>query len=262
MSDFKFGICIKFRDYEKLRIAKQAGADYYELGFGDLYTGTESEIREFSDFIKTEGLPCYTANGMFPGDMKVVGPEVDYSRIDEYLDSNCERFSSLGGETIVFGSGVARRCPDDWSYDKATEQLVELCSEHISPYMKKHSLVCAIEPLRSCECNVITTAKRGFEICKLANVPEVRLLIDLFHFDTEKEDRESILDYKGYIQHIHIASATNDRHYPLSDDGTDYQQFLDLLRKAEYSEKRISLEGGWDDFSQDTYAAFELLKKL
>lgn len=262
MTDFKFGICLKFRDYDKLKIAKQSGADYYELGFCDLATGSEEEIKEFVDFNKSEGLPCYAANGMFPGDMKVVGPDVDYARIDEYLDSTGARFASLGGETVVFGSGNARRCPDGWSYEKATEQLVKLCADHIAPYMKKHSLVCAIEPLRSSECNVITTAKRGFEICTLADVPEVRLLIDLFHFDAENEERESILNYKGYLQHMHIASATNNRHYPLPDDGTNYKQFIDLLRKADYSVKRVSLEGGYDDFAADTKAAFELLKIL
>ncbi len=262
MSDYKFGICVKFRDYDKLRTAKASGADYYELGFYDLYTGTESEIKEFADFNKSEGLPCYAANGMFPGDMKVVGPDVDYVKIDEYLDCNGERFALLGGDTVVFGSGAARRCPDEWSYEKATEQLVELCVDHISPYMKKHSLVCAIEPLRSAECNVISTAKRGFEICALANVPEVKLLIDLFHFDTENEDRESILNYKSYLHHTHIASATNNRHYPLPNDGTNYKQFIDLLRQAEYKTRRISLEGGWDDFAADTKSAFEMLKKL
>jgi len=262
MTDFKFGVCVKFRDREKLLSAKESGADYYELGFCDLASGSDDEVKEFIDFNKSYGLPCPAANSMFPGELKLVGPDVDYVKIDEYLDFASERFASVGGETVVFGSGPARRCPDDWSYDKATEQLVRVCAEHIAPYMRKNSLTCAIEPLRSCECNVITTAKRGFEICKLANVPEVKLLIDLFHFDTEKEDRESILDYKGYLQHIHIASATNDRKYPKPDDGTDYQQFFDMLRKVDYSVGRISLEGGWDNFPVDTKVAFDLLRKF
>ncbi len=262
MSDFKFGVCLKFRDREKLIIAKESGADYYELGFCDLAKGTEDEVKSFIDFNKSCGLPCPVANGMFPGEIKLVGPDVDYMKIDEYLDFASERFKSIGGQTVVFGSGPARRCPDGWSYDKATDQLVTLCAEHIAPYMRKHSLVCAIEPLRSSECNVITTAKRGFEICCLANVPEVKLLIDLFHFDTENEDRDSIVNYKGCLQHIHIASATNNRYYPKPDDGTDYKQFFDILRTADYSVGRISLEGACDDFSADSKTAFEMLKNI
>lgn len=262
MSNFKFGVCLKFKDREKLIAAKEAGVDYYELGFGDLANGTDDEVKSFIDFNKTYGLPCPTANCMFPGDLKLVGPDVDYVKIDEFLDFASERFSSVGGETVVFGSGAARRCPDGWDYDKATEQLVKVCADHIAPYMRKYSLTCAIEPLRSVECNVIPTAKRGFEICKLANVPEVKLLIDLFHFDTEKEDRESIFDYKDCLHHIHIASATNNRKYPKPDDGTDYQSFFDILRKAEYKTGRISLEGSYDDFSVDLKTALDLLRKF
>ena len=262
MSDFKFGVCVKFRDRDRLLKAKSSGAEFYELGFSDLSTGTTDEVKDFIDFNKEFGLPCYVANGMFPGEIKLVGPDVDYVRIDEYLDFTSERFAALGGDTVVFGSGAARHCPDDWSYDKATEQLVEACADHIAPYMKKHGLTCAIEPLRSGECNVITTAKRGYEICKLSNTPEIKLLIDLFHFDIEKEERNTILDYSGYLQHIHVASATNNRYYPKANDGTDYRQFLDLLRKAEYSIKRISLEGRCDDFESEAKVAFDLLKNL
>ena len=262
MSDFKLGVCVKFRDREKIVQAKESGADYFELGFSDLSNGTDEQVKEFIDFNKEFGIPCPVANGMFPSELKLVGPDVDYVKIDEYLDFTSERFASVGGDTVVFGSGGARRCPDDWSYDLATEQLVEVCVDHITPYMKKYGLTCAIEPLNSRECNVITTAKRGFEICKLANTPQIKLLIDLYHFDAENEDRNSILDYKGYLQHIHIASATNDRYYPAPDDGTDYRQFLDILRKADYSIKRISLEGRFDDFGSDTKVSFDMLKKL
>ena len=90
----------------------------------------------------------------------------------------------------------------------------------------------------------------------------LKLLVDLYHFDCEKEDRQSILDYKKCLQHIHIASATNDRKYPKTDDGTDYKQFIDLLRQIDYKTKLISLEGRWDDFSQDAKNAFDLLKSM
>lgn len=262
MSEFIFGVCTSFTDKERLLKAKAAGAQYYEVGFGGLSKGTEEEIEEFRQFIKDEGIPCLAANGMFPAEIKLVGPEVDYVEIDEYLDRTADIFSGLGGKTVVLGSGRARRCPDDFSYDKATEQFVRLCADHVAPYMRKYGLTCAIEPLRSSECNMVTTAKRGFELCKAANVPEVKLLIDLFHFDTEKEDRESILNYKGCLQHIHVASATNDRKYPSPNDGTDYKQFIELLRKAEYSPKRISLEGRSDDFYEEAKVAFDLLKSL
>ena len=128
--------------------------------------------------------------------------------------------------------------------------------------MRKYNLTCAIEPLRSSECNVITTAARGFEICQLADVPEVKLLIDLYHFDSENEERQSILNYSGHIQHIHIASAKNNRYYPTATDGVDYKEFFDLLRQSDYKSMRVSLEGRYDDFASEIKPAVDLLKTL
>lgn len=262
MSEFLFGVCISFKDRTRLLEAKAAGAQYYEINFTGLSEATDSEVDEFQSFTKSVGIPCLAANGMFPGEMSLVGENADYARIDEYLDKTSGRFAKLGGRTVVLGSGKARRVPDGFGYEKATEQFAALCAEHIAPYMKKHGITCAIEPLRSEECNLITTAARGYEICKLANVDEVKLLVDLYHFDCEKEDRQTILNYKNCLQHVHIASATNDRKYPKANDGTDYKQFIDLLRQIDYKSKLISLEGRWDDFSSEAKEAFDLLKSL
>ena len=260
MSDFKFGVCLGHNEREKMLQAKEAGVDYFEFNFSAVYKAEKSELSEAKSFLKEIGIPCCSANCMIPGEIKVVGPEVDYSKIDEYLDKASEKLSFLGADTVVFGSGAARRCPDDWSYETATEQLVKLCREHIAPYMRKYNLTCAIEPLRSGECNIITTAARGFEICQLADAPEVKLLIDLYHFDSENEERKSILNYSGYIQHIHIASAKNNRYYPTATDGVDYKEFFDLLRQSDYKSMRVSLEGRYDDFASEIKPAVDLLK--
>ena len=262
MSGFRFGMCTSFRDKEKMLLAKKAGAEYIEINFCDLSKTDDLEISDFVAFSKEENLPCFTSNCMFPGEMKLVGPDVDYIAIDEYLDLAAEKFSSVGGKTVVFGSSRSRRRPDDWTDEAAFEQLVKVCADHIAPYMRKHGITCAIEPLCSKECNVITTAKRGFEICRAANVPEVKLLIDMYHFDTENEPLESILDYKGYIQHIHIANAANERKLPKFSDTTDYKAFLDILCKAEYATGLISLEGRCDSFYEEAREAFAVLRQF
>ncbi len=262
MTDFNFGVCLGFRDRTKMLQAKKAGIDYFEFGFSSLSTAEDSELNELKSFLIDENMICPTSNGMFPGEMSLIGNKADFSLIDEYLDKTSERFSALGGDTVVFGSGKARRCPDNYSYDKATEDLIRLCTEHIAPYMKKYSLTCVIEPLRNTECNMINTAKRGYEICKTVNKPEVKLLIDLYHFDAEKELRSTIHDYSDLLAHIHIASATNNRFYPTADDGTDYKEFFDILRKAGYKEKRISLEGACNDFEKEINTSLNFLKTL
>lgn len=261
MSEFKFGVCTSYKDQNRIMQAKTAGADYIEIGFCDFSNGSEEQTGSFIDFMKSEKLSSPVSNGMFPGELRLVGPDVDYIKIDEFLDKAGMMFSKVGGSTVVFGSSGARRCPEGWKEERAIEQLVELCANHISPYFKKHGLICAIEPLCKKECNIITTAKRGFEICKLADKEEIRLLIDMYHFDTEKEPLESILNYRGYLRHIHIANAQNERKYPKFNDNTDYKAFLNMLREINY-EGLISLEGRCDDFVTEVKEGFDVLKNI
>lgn len=261
MSDFKFGVCTSFKNHDRLLQAKLAGADYIEAGFADLASASESEIDEFVDFLKSENLICLAANSMFPSSLRLTGPTIDFVLIDEYLDKASRTFNKIGGKIVVFGSGGARRFTEDWSHEKATEDLVKVCADHISPYFRKHGLTCVIEPLCKNECNIINTASEGFELCKTVNKDEIRLLIDLYHFDVENEPLESILNYKEYLKHIHVANADNDRKYPKLSDTKDYKQFFDMLRRIDY-DGFISLEGRCDDFAVDVKEAFDVLRNL
>ncbi len=128
--------------------------------------------------------------------------------------------------------------------------------------MKKHGLICVIEPLRTQECNMVYNSKIAFEICKAVNKSEIQLLIDLYHFRCEKEPLERLKEYGRFIKHVHIASSMNDRYVPQADDGEDYSGFLAMLRAIGYEEKRISLEGRYHDFAPEAKSSLSYLKTL
>jgi len=253
---------MSYQDEQRQIEGKQAGADYCEASFRVLAVDDRENLKKYMELIQKIELPCEVSNGMFPSELPLVGLNVDYGRIDEFVDRGAENFAMLGGKVIVFGSGGARRCPDDFPKEKAYEQLNFVCSEHIAPWMKKHGLICAIEPLRSEECNMVYSSKIGFEICKAVNKPEIQLLIDLFHFRRENEPLERLLEYKGWVKHIHIASAMNDRHVPMPNDGENYTDFFEMLRTIGYEEKRISLEGRYNNFVPDAEISLNYLKTL
>ena len=262
MSDMRFGICMSYRDRQRQLEGKQAGADYCEPSFRELAVDNNDSINQYKELIQEIDLPCEAANGMFPGEIHLVGPDVDYGRIDEFVDRGAENFASLGGKVVVFGSGGARRCPDGFDKAKAYEQLNFVCSEHIAPWMKKHGLVCVIEPLRTQECNMVYNSKIAFDICRAVNKPEIQLLIDLFHFRSEKEPLERLREYQGWVRHVHIASVMNDRLVPQADDGEYYADFFAMLREIGYAEKRISLEGRYKDFNADAKSSLAYLRTL
>ena len=70
----------------------------------------------------------------------------------------------------------------------------------------------------------------------------IRLLVDLYHFDLEREPRASLAGYRGLLAHAHIASAKNGRLFPQPGDGEDYASFFRALQEAGY-EGSLSLEG-------------------
>ena len=262
MSDMRFGICMSYQDRQRQLEGKQAGADYCEPTFRTLAADSKENIQQYLELIREIDMPCETANGMFPNEIPLVGPNVDYGRIDEFVDRGGEYFASLGGKIVVFGSGGARRCPDGFPKEKAYEQLNFACAEHIAPWMKKHGLICVIEPLRTQECNMVYNSKIAFEICKAVNKPEIQLLIDLFHFRSENEPLELLKEYGSFVKHVHIASVKNDRLVPQADDGEDYSDFFAMLRAIGYAEKRISLEGRYKDFAADAKSSLAYLKTL
>ena len=48
-------------------------------------------------------------NVFLPGDLKVVGPDVDEARQQHYLQAAFARVAALGGQIVVFGSGSPGR---------------------------------------------------------------------------------------------------------------------------------------------------------
>lgn len=259
----KIGCCIGWKNADAIRNAKELGYDYMECGVNSFVGATPEQVAEFAAATREIGLPCPAANCLFPGGYTLTGPDADFAKARDYLEQTFELIDPLHLERVVFGSGGARRVPEGWSHEKATEQLVAFCSDHIVPVMKKHNVVCVLEELNKKECNIVNSAKEAMDIVRAVESPWLRLLIDLYHTDMEQEPVESFADYAGYIAHCHIASAKNARAFPCEGDGENYKLFFDTLRKANYQEERISIEGNaGGDFDGNSRKALALLKTL
>lgn len=251
----------------KISIAKEIGYDFIESGLFHYYDKFEqTEINEFAAFLKEINMPCISTNGMFPGDIKLIGKEADKVKISEYLHTVFEKTACLGANVCVLGSGNARRIPEDSSLDACYDEFSELCSEVIAPILEKYGKVLAIEPLNYSECNIVNTVADSMRVVKAVNKPSVMTLIDLYHVRYNGEDINTFADYKGYIKHVHVASYPNKRRFPRPYDGENYKAFFDVLRRAEYAEKNISIEGdagiGEISFKNAAMSSYSLLKQL
>lgn len=219
-----------------------AGADYAEVSFSSLGEKSLAQVKERAQQLKSAGVAVESMNILFPGELRLTGPEADFSTVDRYLGENLPKAAALGVKVVVFGSGGSRRVPDGFSREQAFFQLTELCKEHIAPAMAAHGITCCVEPLNSKECNILNTSSECFQLVQAVNHSHFQLLVDLYHFDMEGESLSAISHYAGHLCHTHIASAKNNRCIPQPGDGEEYGAFFQALKDIGYS-GRMSLEG-------------------
>ena len=242
---WNIGICTVFNDFKRLAALKEAGADFFEFGFSSIGTADESLVNESVAFVKELGLPVVSMNGLLIGDFRMTGENTNHDYIAEFVDKTLERATKFGTKNYVIGSGKARSVPEGFSEAKAREQLESLFVDKLLPIFKKHDCYLSIEELRKEECNIFVTCREAMETIRKIDHPNLTLLVDYYHAMLGGDTYEEIASYKGKITHVHIASPKHERHVPMPNDGEDYQGFFDALRKAEYKQMNISLEGGY-----------------
>jgi len=262
----KIGCCFGHTALESMRLGRKAGFEFAEVSLFPMDKASDAEIKELADCSREIGLPITSSNCFFPSSLCVVGENVDCGEIDDYICRIFEKTAPLNMSHVVFGSGKSRNVPEGYSRDKAFEQLVTLCRDHIAPVMEKHGMICGVEELFRPASNIINSCAEAMELVRAVNSPRIKLLVDLFHIGKENEPIESLTDYAGFISHVHISSPKSDGEFPRDGDGEEYKLFFDTLRKAGYPEDgMVSIEGHpnkEDGFFVSAERSVKLLKSL
>jgi len=251
----KIGICTSI---DKLEEAKSIGFDYAELNLSALAGLADDAFADSCKSIQAAGLPVEAMNILFPGTIKLVGPEADLAVTRTYLDKAFARAKAVGACVIVFGSGRARMIPEGHDRKAAMAQLAA-ATACIGEAAAAHGLTVVVEPLNTGETNVINSVAEGDALRKQAAMPSISLLADYYHMAVEKEPLDNIIS-AGSLAHAHIARGIG-RTYPLSREEDDYNGFFRALAKINYI-GRMSIEGGTNDFAQDAPAALAFLRML
>ena len=251
----RFGCCAGI---EQIRTVAEAGYDYIELPVGTVKAESpDSEFDTVREQVSAGGMVPEAWNCLLPGDLKVVGPEVDNYRAERYLRTAFERIGELGGEVVVFGSGGARRIPDGFSADEAQSQVdgfVALAGQIAGA----HGITLALEPLNTKETNVVNSVREGLEYVQRADHPFVKLLADLYHIDEENEPLQNVVDAGNELVHTHTADTG--RYYPGS-GSYPHREFFEALRSIGYND-RMSVECRWNDFDSECIKALDFLRGL
>jgi sugar phosphate isomerase/epimerase len=166
-----------------------------------------------------------------------------------------ERIEEVGGTTVVFGSGGARRVPDDYPEDEARTQLVYF-GNMLADYAG--DLTIAVEPLEPAGCNILNTIAETAQYVREVGRPGVRLLADSYHMDAQQDPWESIAESGDILAHVHCCDR---KRLPPGQGEADLPGFFEALCKGGY-EGRISVECNLPDFESDARKALETIKDL
>jgi sugar phosphate isomerase/epimerase len=241
----------------------QWGFDYCEPTVVKVMSLSEADFAATRAKVDATPVHVESMNVLLPGDMKVVGPTVDRSTIDPYIQKAFSRAQALGAKVVVFGSGGARRVPDGFSRDRAWSQLqdfLRMMGDEID--RQNCGFVIGIEALRKQECNIVNTTAEAYQLSVDTNHPKIKIICDFYHLASEHEDPKVLLKVKDRLVHLHFANPCNNRAFPLDPaECPEYAPFFANLRAINY-QGRLSLEANTHDFNTDAPAGLATLRKL
>lgn len=192
---------------------------------------SEEKFKQNLKLIENAKSRLYMCNVMFPGQMKIAGPDVQEQAVLNYTDRLFSRAQQAKVKVIVLGSGAARRLPDGYDVNKATADFI-LLGKKIAAIAKKYNIKIALENLQSKETNFLNSVRSAANVVRRINHPNFRLNADIFHMRREGELPQSIIDAKNLLIHCEIAED-KERTLP-GIMGDDFRPYLKALRTAKY----------------------------
>ncbi len=234
----KFGIC---GGVDKAAAIKAAGWEYLEGSVQGLFQGVNDDTAwDGQAKVESTGMSVPAANMLVPGDLKVVGPTVDFEKLTTYMTRVLHRAAKCGTKTLVFGSGVARNVPDGFSRDEARKQILAFI-RMFAPIAQQAGVVVVAEPLNKGECNILNSVEEAMTYVKEVNHPGFQCLVDSYHFWLEREPLKNLEVAMPWIKHVHVADEQG-RVAPGKSGNSDYRPFFRVLKAGNYA-GLISVEG-------------------
>ncbi|HHZ12482.1 MAG: sugar phosphate isomerase/epimerase family protein [Caldicoprobacterales bacterium] len=253
----RIGLCGPISQIDE--IAK-IGFDYIEPTVVSVVQMDSTEYKEALKKAKEAGIGCEVFNVLFPGDIRLIGPETDLYKVEEYLKGALDRIAGLGAQVVVFGSGGARKIPADLTLGDGWNELVEV-ARLMGKLARQYDIVVAVEPLNKRETNIITSLAQGIKFVDDVGHPNIKLLADFYHMRMEGEPMEAIRQTTADILvHGHIANGQG-RTIPLDKYEDVYRDFFLSLNSIGYR-GRVSIEASTKDIKKEGPIALDLLRTL
>lgn len=220
---------------------------------------TEEEFR--ANLRKISALRCrlFMCNVLFPATLKIAGPEVEESKVLNYLSAVLKRAKKAGLKQLILGSGGARKLPDGYNKEKAVSDF-SLLAKKMATLSKQHGVTIILENLNSTETNFLNKLSEAADVVRRVDHPNFRLNADIYHMMKEGESPEEIRKAGDVIVYSEIAEKEQ-RSLP-GVAGDDFTPYLKALKDTKF-DGPIVIEGSSKNLPEDVPKAYAyLLRQL
>ncbi len=252
----RFGICT---DSRNAAIAARLGYDFVEIGSADLCPEEPDELwAPARDRILESGLRAEALGRVFPGSIKLVGPERDLHRVEGFVEVAFARLAEAGGKVVAWGSPEARRAPEGYSRERVLAELTEVVAI-MGRAAAACGLIVAVEPLASSRTNTIWTIRDGLDMVQRVGHPSVHTMADIYHMRLNGEPLQEMAAAGPLLAHVHVSDP--DRLPPGNPAHLDfYREAFAVLDEMGY-DGRVCIEAKVIDFVPQAGRALAFLRE-
>lgn len=252
----KIGVCSPI---DRLDLLENLGYDQLELNIGAISEMDEAALAALKQSLEGRKIRAVSGNCMFHGSLPRLYEDVGLVKAREYLAMVMPKLKCLGITTAVFGSGGHRRMPEEVPAEKRHEIIRDVLVI-MAEEARKNGITVVIEPLNKKETNMLLTTQEAMDYIRELELPNLKLLVDLYHFTCEGEPLERIYEYGPYIKHIHIVEPSR-RTFMRPGDAYDYKAFVKALKDVGY-DGALMFEGGGEDYDTGIAETYPVLRAL
>lgn len=240
---------------ENAAAAAKMGYDYLEVNASALALLSEEAFEKELAYIQDSGLPAECANVLFQGIPLLT--EEGGKQVEPYLRGAFERLRRVGVQTVVFGSGGARRKPEGMDFAEGWRRLRDV-TRTIGSVAGEYGIQIAIEPLCREESNMINTVIEGAALASAVDLPNVWVLADSYHMFKDGEPLENLRTV-GRLCHVHLA-LRDGRCFPTYAE-SQLRLFMNELHQIGY-DGRVTIEANTRCFAQEGPLALATLRMM
>lgn len=223
---------------EKFKFVKELGFECFEID-GKVLMENLDEVKKA---ISESGLKVTTACGGYRG---WIGDFIEEKRLNgiEDLKVILHNLKEIGGTGVVvpaaWGMFTFRLPPmvSPRSHEGDVKAIIDSLKE-LDPVARECGVYLYLEPLNRYQDHMLNLTKDAVDIIEAGKFTNVKITADFYHMAIEEDDiSETLVKYKDYIGHIHIAE--NHRYQP-GTGSIDFKRHMQTLKDIGYTDAVVN----------------------